>query len=163
MAQLAHIIDVNAAHPLAKAAKEWPSRVCVLSVSGESFVADLTYVREVFEVASITPVPGMPSMVSGVSNLRGAIVPIADLRPALGLAVHGSPGKYAVVIRHGDNTMAVLVDKLPEIRDVLPDEFVSDVSQAMGGAPPFVRGLWKQAGILSGLLDVPALISYVEA
>lgn len=163
MAQLEHIIDVKATHSLAEIAKGWPSRVCVLSVSGESFVVDLKYVREVFEVVSITPVPGMPSMVSGVSNLRGAIVPVADLRPALGLAARGSTGKYAVVVRHGDKTMAVLVDKLPEIRDVLPEEFVSDVSQAMAGAPPFVRGLWKQAGTLSGLLDVPALILYVEA
>ena len=162
MAQLEHIVEVKATHASTETVKAWPTRVCVLSVSGESFVVDLKYVREVFEVMAITPVPGMPPILNGVANLRGTIVPVADLRSALRLSVSGPPAKYVVVIQHGDKMMAVLVDKLPKVCDVLAEEFVSDVSQAMGGMPSFVGGVWKQAGGLSGVLDVPALLTYVE-
>ena len=162
MSQLEHIIEVKATQTSTETVKEWPTRVCVLSVSGESFVVDLKYVREVFEGMPITPVPGMPSILNGVANLRGTIVPVADLRSALRLSVSGPPAKYVVVIQHGDKMMAVLVDKLPEVCDVLAQEFVSDVSQAMGKVPSFVGGIWKQAGGLSGLLEVPALLTYVE-
>jgi len=162
MAQLEHLIEVKATQASTEMVKEWPTRVCVLSVSGESFVADLKHVREVSEIMPVTPVPGMPPILNGVANLRGTIVPVADLRSALRLSVSGPPAKYVVVIQHVDKTMAVLVDKLPEICDVLAEEFVSDVSQAIGKAPSFVRGFWKQAGSLSGLLDVPAQLSYVE-
>ena len=36
-----------------------PSRVCVVTLGGELFAIDLRCVREVFELESVTPVPGM--------------------------------------------------------------------------------------------------------
>ena len=162
MFQVEHVVEVKAIHTSVETVKDWPTRVCVLSMAGESFVVDLKYVREVFEVMAITPVPGMPSILNGVANLRGTIVPVADLRSALRLSVSGPPAKYVVVIQHGDKMMAVLVDKLPEVCDVLAEEFVSDVSQALGRMPSFVRGIWKQSGGLSGVLDAPMLLTYVE-
>ena len=60
-----------------------PSRICLITLGGEFFAIDLRHVREVFELESITPVPGMPLSLVGVANLRGTVVPLADLRPAL--------------------------------------------------------------------------------
>lgn len=152
---------VKAAQAASATAATRPARVCLLSLADESFVIDLRYVREVFEVTSITPVPGVPLMLSGVANLRGTIMPIADLRSALGLPIWGASARYAVVIQQGVQQIGVLVDKVPEIRDVLPDEYVTAAAQSPEGAHPFVTGILKLAGRMGSLVEVPALLSYV--
>jgi purine-binding chemotaxis protein CheW len=126
MAQIEGIVHhVEAVQAASATAATRPVRVCLLSLADESFVIDLRYVREVFEVKSITPVPGVPSILSGVANLRGTVMPIADLRSALGLPIWGASARYAVVIQQGVQQIGVLVDKVPEIRDVRP-EYVCD-------------------------------------
>ena len=60
-------------------------RAAIISLGGELFTIDLLNVREVFVVESITPVPGMPSGLVGVTNLRGTVVPLLDLRPMFSL------------------------------------------------------------------------------
>ena len=138
-----------------------PARVCLLSLADESFVIDLRYVREVFEVTSITPVPGAPSILSGVANLRGNVMPIADLRSALGLPIWGTAPKYAVVIQQGVQQIGVLVDKVPELRDLLPDEYITAATQSPDGAHPFVTSILRIADRMGSLIEVPALLSYV--
>jgi len=159
MAQIEGFVHHVKAAPAASATR--PARVCVLSLADESFVIDLRYVREVFEVPCITPVPGVPSMLSGVANLRGTVMPIADLRAALGLQISRASAKYAVVIQQGVQQMGVLVDKVPEIRNVRPDEYVTAAAQPPEGAHPFVTGILNLTGRLGSLVEVPALLSYV--
>src|SRR2546426_6736330 len=102
----------------------FPSRVCLISLSNSLFAIDLQSIREVFPVDSVTPVPGMPTVLTGVTNLRGVVVPLVDVRPLLGLQHSGAPLKYAVVIHHGGNQVGVLVDQIPEIRTVQSDQFL---------------------------------------
>src|ERR1700733_11331421 len=47
----------------------------------EIFATDVAKVREVLDLTSITAVPRTPEFMSGVINLRGAVVPVVDLRP----------------------------------------------------------------------------------
>jgi len=84
-----------------------------------------------------------------------------DLRSALGLPIWGTSAKYAVVIQQGVQQIGVLVDKVPEIRDVRPDEYVTAAAQSPEGAHPFVTGILKLAGRMGSLVEVPALLSYV--
>lgn len=140
-----------------------PSRVCLISMGGELFALDLRYVREVFEVESFTPVPGMPPTLTGVANLRGTVIPLADLRPALGLSSEGAP-KYAVVVRNMNQQMAVLVDEVPEIRTVRPEEVLAPPSKdSSSGNRPFVSAILTVEGRMSGMVEVSTLLSCVEA
>src|SRR4026208_1563938 len=61
-------------------------RAAIVSLGGEQFTIDLQNVREVFVVESITPVPGMPAGLVGVTNLRGSVAPLLELREAVGRA-----------------------------------------------------------------------------
>ena len=73
-------------------------RAAIISMGGELFTIDLKSVREVFVVESITPVPGMPSGLVGVTNLRGTVIPLLDLRPMFGLNAEAAL-RYAVVVQ----------------------------------------------------------------
>jgi purine-binding chemotaxis protein CheW len=138
------------------------TRVCLISLSGELFAIDLRHIREVFEVDSVTPVPGMPRALAGVVNLRGMVIPLADLRPMLGLPVTGPTPKFGVVIQHGSYQMGVLVDQLPEIRTVYSDEFLA--APATGPSEkPFVSAILRVEDRMSGVVEVPTLLAYVQS
>jgi len=46
----------------------------------EKYATDVSKVKEVLELASITRVPKTPNFMKGVINLRGSVVPVIDLR-----------------------------------------------------------------------------------
>ena len=49
-------------------------------LDGEVFAVDVSRVREILEIPSITKVPQVPVFMRGVINLRGCVVPVIDLR-----------------------------------------------------------------------------------
>jgi purine-binding chemotaxis protein CheW len=135
-------------------------RVCLISLGGEVFAVDLRNVREVFEVEGITPVPAMPPALAGVANLRGTIVPIADLRPVLRIPGN-DPLPFAVVIRHGGRQVGVLVDRVPEIRTIHMEDLLP-ASTSGSGPKPFVSSVLRIEGRIGGVVEVPTLLAYVE-
>ena len=137
------------------------SRMCLISLGGELFAMDLGHVSEVFEVDSITPVPGAPPSLVGVANLRGTVIPLADLRPSLGLSARDSSLKYAVVVRHGNQQIGILVDTVPEIRTVRQDEFLAAPAQGSANAQPLVSALLRVEERMGGVMEVPRLLTTV--
>ncbi|BCA53637.1 putative Chemotaxis protein CheW [Nitrospira sp. KM1] len=136
-------------------------RVAIISLGGELFTVDLQHVREVFVVESITPVPGMPAGLVGVTNLRGAVVPLLDLRGMFGLA-DDAVLRYAVVLKHGSWQVAVLVDAVPEIRTIARDQFMPSPSGTGDAANPFISGVVKLEDRLRGVLETSVVLSHFE-
>jgi len=137
------------------------SRICLITLGGEYFAIDLRHVREVFELESITPVPGMPASLVGVANLRGTVVPLADLRPSLGVPASATP-KYAVVVRQGAQQVGILIDEVPEIRTIHPDDLLAASTRGVTDSRPFLSGLVKIEDRVSGMVEVGRLLASVE-
>ncbi len=137
-------------------------RMCVVSLGGELFAIDLRNIREVFEVETVTPVPGMPSMLTGVTNLRGTVIPLLDLRASLGLSIGDVTLPFAVVIRHGPRQVGVLVDHVPEIRSVPRDHLLPAAHSGPAGARPFVSSVLRMEDRLGGVLEVPQVFAQVD-
>ncbi|MGP9825653.1 chemotaxis protein CheW [Ectopseudomonas khazarica] len=89
-------------------------------VQQDMYAVASRYVREILEYDQVTQVPMMPSLVRGVINLRGAIVPIIDLADRFG---HGlSP--------LGARTCIVIVEILDDI--VIVEILDEDETHLMG-------------------------------
>ena len=136
-------------------------RAAIVSLGGELFTIDLQNVREVFVVESITPVPGMPAGLIGVTNLRGSVVPLLDLRQMIGLAAENAL-KYAVVVKHGNWQVGVLVDTVPEIRTLSKDQFLPAPVGMGDGGNPFVSTVVKLEDRLRGVLETSVVLSHFE-
>lgn len=137
-------------------------KACLVTIGGELFAIDLSQVREVFELDSITPVPGMPPSLVGVANVRGTIVPLADLRQALGGSLSTTP-RYAVVVGHGAHQLGLLIDEVPEIRWMLPEDRLDSSGAGQFGERSLLSGLIRVENRVSGMLEIPALVATVEA
>ncbi len=144
-------------------AGDTPHRICLIALGGELFAVDLKYVREVFEVESVTPVPGMPSTLTGVANLRGTVMPLADLRPVLGLPTSGPRPPYALVVQYDAQQVAILVDQVPEIRTIHADEILEASTRGSKGVRPFVSAIVKVDERMSGFIEIRTLLACVEA
>ena len=138
------------------------SKVCLLTIGGEVYAVDLRNVREVFEVDVITPVPGMPSALVGVTNVRGAVVPVMDLRRLLDVPSGGPTPHYAVIIRHGHHQVGVLVEKVPEIRTVQTEQFLPTPSGDAREGKPFLTAVLRLDDRMGGVVEVPTLLACVE-
>ncbi|MEM2241971.1 MAG: chemotaxis protein CheW [Candidatus Bathyarchaeia archaeon] len=115
-------------------------------------------VREVRDMQAVTPVPGAPPYVRGVTNLRGQIVTIIDLRKRLGLPSKEDGSEKIIIIEMGDYAVGVVVDSVTEVstipwRDI---ERHVDVATTLKDC---VIGIGKMAEKLIIILDIAKIIS----
>ncbi len=138
------------------------TKVCLLTIGGEVYAVDLRNVREVFEVDVITPVPGMPSALVGVTNVRGAVIPVMDLRRMMGLPTAGPAPQFSVIIKHGNHQVGVLVERVPEIRTVRTEQFLPTPSGDAREGKPFLTAVLRLDDRMGGVVEVPTLLACME-
>ena len=78
--------------------------VIVVALGGARYAIELRWVREIFTLGPITPVPKTPPEIAGVVNFRGAIVPV------LSLARLAGSGHTPTVPRATDGAVLVEVE-----------------------------------------------------
>lgn len=84
-------------------------------IGGQEYCIDVRSVREIRGWTPTTPMPQTPEYILGVINLRGAVMPVLDLRCRLGLGKTEPSSRHViVVIQHGTRMAGVLVDGVQE-------------------------------------------------
>jgi purine-binding chemotaxis protein CheW len=93
-------------------------QLVVLRLGAQHYALDITSVREVIFVPEITAIPRQPHHTLGVLNLRGRVLPVVDLRRALGLPpVAPSPSSRVVVAQDG-RLVGLLADEVSQVATV---------------------------------------------
>lgn len=133
-------------------------------VDGEEYAVEILQVQEIKGWDTVTPVPNTPDYVMGVINLRGAVVPIIDLRKRFHLdAITFGPTTVIIVVKvvdeDSERTVGVVVDAVSEVyrfnrEDVQPPP---DLGNAIG--TEFVRGLVAVEDKMVILLEINRLIN----
>ena len=114
-------------------------------------------VREIIEPTPPAPMPNAPPGVEGVIELRGAFLPVVDLRKRLGTAV-GPPGKYVVAQPGSGERVALVVDAVHDVRRWQDDQLAAPPALAQGSGPPCVARVVKQGDDVVMLLDLAQLL-----
>src|SRR5256885_13789424 len=60
-------------------------QVVVLELAGEAYGVEIGRVEEIIRMQAITRIPNGPAFIEGVTNLRGRVIPVLDLRKRFGL------------------------------------------------------------------------------
>jgi purine-binding chemotaxis protein CheW len=96
----------------------------VFGVHSERYALELQQVREVVEAPRITRIPGSPTELAGVINVRGQIAPVWDISLLLGLSppARGASG-YALLLRREGLPAALRVDRILQVRPWQPGEW----------------------------------------
>lgn len=134
-------------------------------LADEEYGVEILRVQEIKGWDSATPIPNTPDYLLGVLNLRGAIVPIIDLRRRFALdSVAYGPSTVVIVVRitfdDQQRTVGLVVDAVADVYRLDSNEIQPPPD--MGGAihAEFVRGLATVEEKLVILLDVDRLIDF---
>jgi|SRR5579871_46571 len=92
-------------------------------LAGEEYGVDILRVQEIKGWDKVTRIPHTPEYVLGVINLRGAVVPILDLRRRFGLeTMEFGPTTVVIVVRvagaRDERTVGMVVDAVSEVYNV---------------------------------------------
>lgn len=135
------------------------TRIVVFSVGGERYGLDIEGVVEIFLPDNITPVPGAPAELQGVTNLRGDIVTVIDVAKALGLDGRPVRGRQLVILATaGGVTAGLLVDDVPGIWDVETSTIDPPLNTLENIRADQLKGEFKLGNDLVGLLDAASLL-----
>lgn len=128
------------------------------TIGNVNYGVPVDQVREVRDMQSVTPVPGAPQYVKGVTNLRGQIVTIIDLRKRLGLPQNNEDGQKIMIIEMGEYAVGVVVDSVTEVSTISWKDIERHVEIATT-LKDCVIGIGKAADKLIVILNLAKIIS----
>jgi len=139
------------------------NQVLTFVIGEATYGIDIPCVQEIRGWSPVTRLPQAPADVLGVLNLRGAIVPVLDLRLKFGCTtVQYTPITVVIVVSvmsaKGPREFGMVVDGVSDVIDITPLDVKAapDLGAAASGA--YIRGLVPVAGRMVVLLDVEQLI-----
>ncbi len=141
-------------------------RVCLFSIGQDTYAIPVELLTEIIISQKIFSVPTTPSQVLGVINLRGNIVPIVDIRPALSLPMQSVPGQI-VIVKHGTMTLGIVVDNVSEVVGV-PESSVLAIPSDRGARQAgknhsrFLLGTIQRETSVAALLNIERLFEEIK-
>lgn len=136
-------------------------------VQGEEYALGLTRVREVIPFDTITRVPQLPAAIIGVTNLRGAVVPVLDMSMKLCGTPTPVDRRTCIVLvevgeASGTATIGIMTEAVGQVLALGKDDIVPPPSF---GAPiriEFLLGMGQVGKKFALLLDVDRLLTMDE-
>ncbi|MGB1197707.1 MAG: chemotaxis protein CheW [Thalassotalea sp.] len=132
-------------------------------LDNETYGINVMQVQEVLRYSEIAPVPGAPSYVMGIINLRGNVVTVIDTRARFGLvAAEVTENTRVVIIEAEKQVIGILVDSVAEVVYLKASEI--DVAPNVGNeeSAKFIQGVSNREGELLILVDLNKLLSDEE-
>lgn len=114
-------------------------------------------VREIINLPEITHIPQSPSYLNGITNLRGSVIPVVDLKKLMHLPATEDGGLKVIVIASGRITFGLLVDGITGVISI-EESAVESPENLPHGHEDQVDGIAKVDGRLLVLLNIKKLI-----
>jgi purine-binding chemotaxis protein CheW len=135
-------------------------QLVVFNLGEEVYAIDISMVREIIQMQTITRVPGTPHSVEGVINLRGAVIPIVDLRKKFHLSKIGKDkDTRIVVVSCKGQDVGVIVDSVAEVLRISLDSIEPSSSVFSEDHLEHLQGIVKLENRLVILLDMDQVLS----
>ena len=134
-------------------------------LGGEKYGMNILKVQEIIRYIEVTPIPNMPDFVKGVTNLRGTILPVLDLRIRFGMPPgHYEDSEFAIIliVYVGAKQVGIIADAIADVI-FLPKSTISP--------PPdfptlvdtdFIQGMGEIRNEMVILLNIDKILSEEE-
>lgn len=138
-------------------------QIVVFELANEHYGLDILAVEGIIKMQSITKMPQAPNYVEGITNLRGVVVPVMDLRRRFGLPEkEWTKDTRIVVVYMNGMKVGMIVDGVSQVLRIQDDliepapPMTTNVNSALN------RGIAKLENQLVILLDLSKIISIDE-
>ncbi|MFL5403844.1 MAG: chemotaxis protein CheW [Gemmatimonadales bacterium] len=125
----------------------------------EEFGIPIEQVREVIRVGDITRVPQARSHVRGVTNLRGRILAVVEIRTRMGLTpAEITPRSRVVVVGAHDRVLGILVDAVTQVVKVPAESVAPAPEEILSPGTDYITGVARWNSRLIVLLDLEKVL-----
>lgn len=136
-------------------------------LSDEVFALDVSQVREVLDLAPIVKVPGTPDFMRGVTNVRGSVVPVIDMRMKFGFSKTESTMDTRIIVMEilieGEPTvLGTLADSVDEVINLEEDAIEPPPKIGLRWRTELIRGIGKKEDLFILILDINRVFSSEE-
>lgn len=129
----------------------------------ETYGIDVMQVQEVLRVSEIAPVPGAPSFVLGIINLRGNVVTVIDTRTRFGLPpAERDDASRIVIIESDQQVVGMLVDSVAEVVELRQSQIDAAPSIGSEESSRYIQGLASLDDDLLIVVDLNRLLTEEE-
>lgn len=134
------------ARMLAQAPEQTMATECIEVVSFllayETYGIETAYVREVYPLKDLTPLPCTPPFVAGIVNVRGQVLSVIDIKKFFDLPEKGLTDLNKVIILcSGVMEFGILADAVLEVRNIPLEKIQSGLPTLTGIREDYLRGI----------------------
>jgi purine-binding chemotaxis protein CheW len=134
-----------------------PLEVVELLLASEHYGIELTYIREIHALSEFTPLPGTPAFVLGLTNVRGQILSVIDIKKLFDLPEKGLTDlNKVIVVRTHQMELGILADAVLGVRAIAPKEFQTSLPTLTGIRAEYLKGITKDPLVV---LDMDKILS----
>lgn len=156
---------MNEDNLLSQAGKANNRQFVVFNIGKEKYGVEISMVREIIKPKEITRIPNMPDYVEGVTNIRGQVTTVFNLRKRLGFPAMEEMDKSGriIIVEYEGIPAGILVDDVRDVKYISDEEIdkvPSIISKSKGGK--FLTGVGKIKDDLVLLIDLDKIFSFED-
>ncbi|PJZ26671.1 chemotaxis protein CheW [Leptospira hartskeerlii] len=135
------------------------NKYLVFSLADREYGLEIKYIIEIIGMQPITEVPDMPAFIKGVTNLRGKVVPLIDVRLRFHMESIPYTEKTCVIILNIEGeSLGLIVDTVREVVSIPSENTEPAPKMGDGEANRFIASFGKVEDSVKILLDVRKLL-----
>jgi purine-binding chemotaxis protein CheW len=129
-------------------------------IAGEDYGIEIANISEIKQIQAITWVPDMPDYIEGITNLRGDLIGVLDVRKRFGLP----PKEYddatcIIVIMYKEYLLGLIVDAVKETATIQEKDISSPPSAKLNHANYYIRNIGRVNGQIKLLMDLEKFLA----
>ena len=135
----------------------------IFTLGDEEYGIDILKVQEIRGYDQVTRIANTPAFIKGVTNLRGVIVPILDLRVKFAQEdVIYNENSVVIVLNFENRVVGIVVDGVSDVLSLTQDQIRPAPEFAVTMSTEYLTGLGSLGDRMLILVDIEKLLSSEE-
>lgn len=138
-------------------------KAIICRIGAEEYALNVTHVLSIERIQNIRPLPHTEPFMAGIMQLRGAVVPVMDLRIWLGIEKSDAAGQdhQRIIVTEVDGRrLGLIVDAATDVLDI-EDKVIQSVETQHGARE--VKNVANLESRMILILDIPKLVEQLDA
>ena len=154
--------DTSLTTPDEKALRQEVQLAC-FRIGSELYAIDIMRIKEIIRPQKLTPIPKAPSFIEGVINLRGVVIPVADLRKRFDQPISEANRKNRIVVCSlSGRIIGLMVDEVTEVKRFGRQDIAPAPQFIDGPEAHYFLGVARRDDDLIMLIDLEKVLSSDE-
>ena len=137
--------------------------IVIFCIGNEKFALTTDEVKSIEELQEIIPVPRAPEYIGGLINLRGAVIPVMDVRKRLSSGdIQAGRDTVILIVEHQDESIGLIVDRVESVDQVAFDVKPVPAEVAGSGTGRFYQSVLETATEKITIINKDNLLSLEE-